>query len=127
MTGIELIEQERTRQIEVEGHDNDRIKYAGNELEQAASAYENNRVSLWPWGLESWKPTPDDPVRQLVKAGALYQAEADRISDVLQNAYSRRLKITEAFNRCLSSVDRCALKINNLIKAEQALKEKEDV
>lgn len=33
----------------------------------------------WPWDLKRhWKPTPGDPVRQLVKAGALIAAEIDR-------------------------------------------------
>ena len=27
----------------------------------------------------TWKPTPDDPIRQLVKAGALIAAEIDRL------------------------------------------------
>ena len=33
----------------------------------------------WPWD-ESWfKPTPDDRIRELVKAGALILAEIDRL------------------------------------------------
>lgn len=35
--------------------------------------------SGWPWERRDWKPTPDDRVRELVKAGALYVAEAERI------------------------------------------------
>ena len=39
------------------------------------------RVGLmdgWPWSPEGWKPSPD-PVRNLVKAGALIAAEIDRL------------------------------------------------
>lgn len=32
----------------------------------------------WPWAPEAWKPDPD-PVRNLVKAGALIAAEIDRL------------------------------------------------
>lgn len=33
----------------------------------------------WPWDQEWYKPTPNDRVRQLVKAGALIAAEIDRL------------------------------------------------
>lgn len=33
----------------------------------------------WPWEAEAFKPTPDDRVRELVKAGALIAAEIDRL------------------------------------------------
>ena len=33
----------------------------------------------WPWGSEYWKPS-EDPVRNLVKAGALIAAEIDRLN-----------------------------------------------
>ena len=36
-----------------------------------------NSRSDWPWPPEFWKPS-DDPVRNLVKAGALIAAEIDR-------------------------------------------------
>lgn len=35
--------------------------------------------SVWPFGLESWKPTPKDRIRELTKAGALIAAEIDRL------------------------------------------------
>jgi hypothetical protein len=35
--------------------------------------------SLWPWSPSWWKPTPDDRVRELEKAGALIAAEIDRL------------------------------------------------
>jgi hypothetical protein len=94
-TGIELIAEERTRQIESEGwtteHDD---SHADKQLAQAAACYAtpaNDRSyyyltsarrrvpSLWPWNVSFWKPTPDDRVRELVKAGALIAAEIDRL------------------------------------------------
>jgi hypothetical protein len=33
----------------------------------------------WPWFQERWKPTPDNRIRELVKAGALIAAEIDRM------------------------------------------------
>jgi hypothetical protein len=33
-----------------------------------------------PWGESWWKPTPEDRVRELVKAGALIAAEIDRLA-----------------------------------------------
>ena len=35
-------------------------------------------LRLWPWSDKWWKPS-DDPVRNLVKAGALLAAEIDRL------------------------------------------------
>lgn len=35
----------------------------------------------WPWDEEWWKPS-EDPVRNLVKAGALIAAEIDRLQRV---------------------------------------------
>ena len=96
-TGIELIAEERKRQIEVEGwvpdHDDD------NDLEElaaAAACYAMPRDVrkctlsgrggsiidwLWPWASEWWKPgrsTVDGRIRDCVKAGALLAAEIDR-------------------------------------------------
>lgn len=91
-TGIELIAEERQRQIDVEGwnaqHDGD---HCYNELAFAAIAYAMpfeetgagqatiKRTHFWPWEPKWWKPTPDDRVRELTKAGALIAAEIDRL------------------------------------------------
>ncbi len=96
--GIEIIAEERQRQIEKEGwskeHD---MYYIHNELSLAAVCYalpepERDRLShqfktgvngrvwlpnLWPWHHKCWKPTPDDRIRELAKAGALIAAEID--------------------------------------------------
>lgn len=93
-TGIELIASERHRQQTEEGwspsHD-DSHEYG--ELCAAAESYLlelrtrvigtsglpiRNPPPAWPWDDHWWKPT-SDPVRQLVKAGALIAAEIDRL------------------------------------------------
>ena len=38
-----------------------------------------NFKGIWPWNLIWWKPTPNDRIRELVKAGALIAAEIDRL------------------------------------------------
>src|SRR5690606_14349996 len=87
MKALELIANERKRQIEQEGytaeHDD---KLASGELAKAAATYalaeylrkyvgedylSNNPPTYWPWSRQAWKPTPDDRIRELVKAGAL--------------------------------------------------------
>jgi hypothetical protein len=105
-TGIELIEIERARQMTHEGwtaqHDDD---HDAGELAQAAACYAMpdaqrptkaavvpgsprspaQRVRIphrWPWDAEWWRPTPDDRVRELVKAGALIAAEIDRLQRI---------------------------------------------
>lgn len=97
MDGAELIATERARQIAVEGwtpeHDD---THDDAEMVKAARAY--SWVALcevcfaadatdfriipndWPmeWSRHWFKPS-DDPVRNLVKAGALIAAEIDRL------------------------------------------------
>jgi hypothetical protein len=124
-SGIQLIEGERKRQIEVEGwtkeHD---AEHTSMEMAGAAACYIARNVSKlledkrhtnqsplaefkiyfpqeldcmvnngdrgdrklrkagwrngWPWDQKWWKPS-DDPVKNLVKAGALIAAEIDRL------------------------------------------------
>lgn len=89
-TGIELITEERTRQISHEGwsaaHDQ---QHHRGEMIDAALSYMHAAINVghpsnakppvaWPWGAEWWKPS-DDPVRNLVKAAALIGAEIDRL------------------------------------------------
>lgn len=93
--GVRLIAAERQRQIEKEGytsaHDD---KHEGKaQMAFAAAAYaipaidERNapvetvrfRTHFWPWSIGYFKPTPNDRVRELVKAGALIAAEIDRL------------------------------------------------
>ena len=96
MNGIQLIEKERSRQMTQEGwtpeHDD---QHTGGELAQAAATYAiwtedveelaQRRLAktIWPWqdwsqdGMDWFKPS--DPIRNLVKAGALIAAEIDRL------------------------------------------------
>ena len=93
-TGIELIQEERQRQIDVEGwtaeHDS---HHTNGELAAAAICYwtpeekrvyqtvsffdgdENYAPVEWPWEDIWWKPSPDDRIKELKKAGALYMAD----------------------------------------------------
>ena len=95
--GADEILQERYRQIDVEGwtaeHDD---QHDRGELAAAARAYlfavlcrlcdEATAEEMqtipndWPakWSREWWKPS-SDPIRNLVKAGALIAAEIDRL------------------------------------------------
>jgi hypothetical protein len=89
-TGAELITDERNRQIYEEGwtkkHDAEHLE---GDLAMAGVCYAFEAVTLnkqfifdyWPWSPQWWKPTPDDKVSQLVKAGALIAAEIDRIQN----------------------------------------------
>lgn len=96
-TTIELIQEERTRQVEVEGFSaNSDDRYTNRELAKAAGAYllidiarqepDYNEQDysvpdseFWPWGASWWKPSPDNPIKELVKAGALIVAEIERL------------------------------------------------
>lgn len=95
--GIELIAEERARQIEKEGwtpeHDS---QWANGELAKAAYVYERVAANIeyghtvdvvatawrtapeWPWSSRALKVS-SDPVRNHVKAGALYLAEKERL------------------------------------------------
>lgn len=94
-SGVGMIADERLRQIKVEGwtpeHDDE---HSSCQMADAAKGYllcavllqrgtpmSDRRIGLapgWPWDVESWKPSPD-PIRNLVKAGALIAAEIDRL------------------------------------------------
>jgi len=86
-SGVELITAERERQISEEGwtaeHD---ASHSDGELGMAAICYVLGRGNatiegtyVWPWENRWWKPSRD-PVRNLVKAGALIAAEIDRLT-----------------------------------------------
>ena len=98
-TGAEMITDERKRHTEKEGwtteHDAD---HTGMELSVSAASYaldcaatqseyheswrkiyQEYSDKIWPFDKEWFKPTHDDPIKQLVKAGALLAAEIDRL------------------------------------------------
>lgn len=93
-TGVELIAEERQRQIEVEGYTVEKDKkYIDDTLAVAGAAYAlperyrefpssglRKKVPIiFPFGMEYWKPTPENRIRELQKAGALIAAEIDRL------------------------------------------------
>ncbi|MBF9252456.1 hypothetical protein I2I11_04050 [Pontibacter sp. 172403-2] len=100
--GIELIAEERQRQLEKEAwtpdHDSN---HNCEELVHAAKCYATAAIAnsyskrnitytgyrpgeeapnAWPWEKRWWKPSAD-PIRNLVKAGALIAAEIDRLQN----------------------------------------------
>lgn len=97
-SGVAMISAERDRQKSVEGwttaHDDQHIHA---ELLDAAICYTRTALWLlidkyvapftvengayWPFGFDWWKPSAD-PVRNLVKAGALIAAEIDRLNRI---------------------------------------------
>jgi len=96
-TGIELISEERARQIVGEGYDqNHDSGYKKEELARAAICYAlPNSIrneflfyragkiineKLWPWQYAYWKPTPENRIKELAKAGALIVAQIDLIN-----------------------------------------------
>jgi hypothetical protein len=92
--GVERIAAERRRQIEVERYSAEHDAYHGAEdenapgpLARAGAVYATPpeyryeiKQALWPY---SWpfKPTPNDRIRELEKAGALIAAEIDRLTE----------------------------------------------
>jgi len=109
-TGIELITEERQRQISQEGwtaeHDD---QYLKNELQYAAVCYASDNLDTspppyWPWHPSWWKPSTD-PGRNWTKAGALYLAERDR---------QTRLGNAEEADRMESKANKCASRIDCL-------------
>lgn len=98
MNGTELIAQERQRQIDVEGwtpeHD---ATHRDGEMAISAACYALVELArrhpkfinvadvidvLWPFGSCEFKPTPDNRIRELEKAGALIAAEIDRLLEL---------------------------------------------
>ena len=93
-SAIELISEERERQITKEGfgpeHDD---MWADGELALAAASYamtpdarkdysrtlNEGEPTTWPFDSKWWKPTPKDRIRELTKAGALIVAEIERL------------------------------------------------
>lgn len=89
---IALIAAERQRQVAAEGwtpeHDDG---HADGEMAEAAACYalppdlrqeSPKGPQFWPWDAQWWKPSPNDRIRELVKAGALIAAEIDRLQRV---------------------------------------------
>lgn len=92
-TGVELITEERARQVSQEGwtseHDDE---HSEGEIAEAAACYASLASeqagggglalvppvpAAWPWDESWWKPR--DQLRNLVRAGAMIAAEIDRM------------------------------------------------
>ena len=98
-TAIELIADERQRQINVEGwkpahdalHTDESIACAAacyatphserDELGWCGQQTFTKSPGLWKWHPTGWKPTPDNRIKELVKAGALIVAEIERLQN----------------------------------------------
>lgn len=92
-TGIDIIADERMRQIQKEGYSvAGDMELPEGHLARAGACYAlppaHRRCftdeyaatpPAWPWQGWLWKPTPDDRIRELAKAGALIAAEIDRL------------------------------------------------
>ena len=87
----DMIAAERERQVTEEGYTAGHDKDHALELTQAAQCYVGAGIRaqhyaahpltvpfMWPWADRFWKPT-GDPVRDLVKAGALIAAAIDSL------------------------------------------------
>lgn len=91
-SGVELIAEERERQIKVEGftpeHDNG--GHWPSTLAKAAACYccahTEQVTDLWPWDAEDFKPGSE--LKDLVRAGALIAAAID----LLQRKQEGRIK-----------------------------------
>lgn len=86
--GVNLINQERERQIRIKGYgfSQDQV-FKNGELGLAAACYAiphyyrpvGEPLMYWPFSKDSWSPTPEKRVLELQKAGALIAAEIDRL------------------------------------------------
>lgn len=87
-SGIEIINEEQIRQRTSKGwtleHD---LFHAKGELACAAALYaipeekrhEEIKPFLWPFEAGWWKPSPENRIKELAKAGALIASEIDRL------------------------------------------------
>lgn len=108
-TGLQLITEERERQISAEGyshaHDD---RHDRSELSHAAGCYllaegpHDGMPSVWPWGAEWWKPK--DRLKNLVRAGALFLAEAQRLERAGESAGAELA--TENVEEAADEIDR---------------------
>lgn len=113
-TGVELIAEERIRQLKELGYtlEHDEKWCKDDKLAKAAACYAGAPTlgneyrtglippKLWPFSGDAWKPTPDDRVRELTKAGALIAAEIDRLQ-----RKEETYKIGEVFKHSLAEAE----------------------
>lgn len=97
MTGIDIINEEQQRQRDMGYTLEHDLGYITECLPLAASCYaspakhrslDNSFVGvplIWPFESESWKPTPENRIKELAKAGALIASEIDRLLNYKNN------------------------------------------
>lgn len=112
--GAELILVERRRQIEAEGwsieHDRE---HGPQRLALAAQAYERNDSQSWPFDNgASFKRK--GPLRNLIRAGALYQAAAD-VAPETGSAYHDRAFYEKAVARVEDKIDALIAEVREVI------------
>lgn len=108
-SGIEIIAKERERQQTEEGRTRakDLMNNQYDEMAIVAAAYASpaltrkyrtsSRLPMhWPWDSRWWKPTPDDRIRELAKAGALIAAEIDRLQYIQYPIFQSAAPMTES-------------------------------
>jgi hypothetical protein len=95
VSGIELVAEERRRQIFEEGFDTRHdAQHTSGELLDAGLGYVRAAINVghpamqkppqeWPWEATMWKPNHQDRVPNLVKAAALFVAEIDRLQRII--------------------------------------------
>lgn len=119
--GADLIAAERHRQVDAEGwtpehddeHDDGALVSAAVCYEFAALALVHNAevdayevLDFWPWDESWWKPS-DDPIRNLVKAGALIAAEIDRLGRLTRCTGGRMCPAILHVHGCYSDHGTC--------------------
>lgn len=108
-TVIELINAERERQVSEKGwtpeHDD---SHTTGQIARAAACYAlpacrrytyaDGSCAMWPWEAAWWKPTPNDRIRELTKAGALIVAEMERLQrlDSANSDYTTSVRRSES-------------------------------
>lgn len=116
-TALELIAEERQRQIDKEGwsieHDDQHIN---GELAKAADCYyeyaedndyEDTKVhEYWPWEKQWWKPK--NQLSDFIRAGALYKAELERLDRIGSGVGQKLTNIR-------IGIRQCEIRINELL------------
>lgn len=114
MSGFEMINAERARQIYSEGwraehddsHRNGELFHAAQCYEDAGDTHPDFQVDPpptgWPYDKQRWKPS-QRRIRNYVKAGSLYRAEAERLR---RRGMHIRAGIMETHaKRCAETID----------------------
>jgi len=124
MTGIEMIAQERERQVTVEGYHSDHDdEHFGGELALAAACYavpmpiytiefcgDGDTHPVWPWGEELQEKRDAHPaIRRLTIAGALIAAELDRLIRASNPIVAPHFPPPLCGVRCKADGDECNL------------------